>query len=630
MIKRILYTFLPVCLLSIGFAGCEDDAVEPLPETVPLIVESSAKSFVMGEELTLTLKVNDAKNPERVTNEDFDIYLTAKDGEKDVSKTAFKAFPSMVTFPKGVSSFDIKLPITESGIKPKQKLYVNVMSFVRGYTVTNPTQSIVISDLHYTVVSIKNNSDRVIDEGDEFTILAEVPVPVTDDMDIHITVPDEQKDFYVTLPPVTLTIKAGEKSAEVKVKTKHNMEPTKTETLTLNFTTVSAVHPLDNETLEITMKDLEAEKGDGILDERWVYERPGIAFASSGRLAAAKTQYGDDKVVEMKELDPHPNTDLATAGWKFYNAWEFHSFGNTGDMWNTNGAGNSWGNKVPLFLADRNTVIVQNHAACVNVQFSNITDQGYLKMIEMKVPSKGTGPAAGKDRDYGTAAFYGCGVNTTYKANSQLISEGCRMEIRARLRGEKNGFNMGIWLISDESGKYNTYTEVDLLENPTGPVTGNKAHQTFHTGFSGTDKKTQTANHTININEWNIYWFEWRSDSEVALGINGQETVCYKKADCPAGYWTFTDEQNLNGLKFILTMGAPNKWGLGGGTEVNGVWSPDAGWDSGFASYDNYERDRDNNAIPRLEIDWVRTYINKSSVAEYDQGRNRHTGTKFY
>lgn len=140
-------------------------------------------------------------------------------------------------------------------------------------------------------------------------------------------------------------------------------------------------------------------------------------------------------------------------------------------------------------MADRNTVIVQNHAACVNVQFSNITDQGYLKMIEMKVPSKGTGPAAGKDRDYGTAAFYGCGVNTTYKANSQLISEGCRMEIRARLRGEKNGFNMGIWLISDESGKYNTYTEVDILENPTGPVTGNKAHQTFHTGISGTDKK---------------------------------------------------------------------------------------------------------------------------------------------
>lgn len=580
MIKRLLYTFMPVCLLTVGFAGCDDDVMDPLPETVPLIVEASAKSFVMGEELTLTLKVNDEKNPDRVTNEDFDVYLTAKNGDKDASKTAFKIFPSMVTFPKGVSSFDIKLPIVESGIKPKEKLYVNVTSFVRGYTVTNPTQTIVVSDLHYTMVSLKNNSDRVIDEGDEFTIQTEVPVPVKDDMDINITIPDDQKSFYETLPPNTLTIKAGEKSGGVKAKTKHNTEPTKTETLTLNFTTVSAIHPLDNETLEITMKDLEEAKGSELLDERWVYERPGIAFASSGRLTAAKTQYGDDKVVEMKELDPHPNTDLATAGWKFYNAWEFHSFGNSGDMWNSTGTGNTWGNKVPMFLADRNTKIVQNHAACVNVQFSNITDQGYLKMIEMKIPVKGTGPINGQERDYGTAAFYGCATNTTYKANSQLISEGCRMEVRARLRGQKNGFNMGIWLLSDESGLYNTYTEVDILENPTGPVTGNKAHQTFHTGISGTDKVAKTANKSININDWNIYWFEWRSDSEVALGINGEETVCYRKSEISGDYWTFTNDQNKNGLKFILTMGAPNKWGLGGGSEINGIWHPDAGWDS--------------------------------------------------
>ena len=574
MIKRLLYTFMPVCLLTVGFAGCDDDVMDPLPETVPLIVEASAKSFVMGEELTLTLKVNDEKNPDRVTNEDFDVYLTAKNGDKDASKTAFKIFPSMVTFPKGVSSFDIKLPIVESGIKPKEKLYVNVTSFVRGYTVTNPTQTIVVSDLHYTMVSLKNNSDRVIDEGDEFTIQTEVPVPVKDDMDINITIPDDQKSFYETLPPNTLTIKAGEKSGGVKAKTKHNTEPTKTETLTLNFTTVSAIHPLDNETLEITMKDLEEAKGSELLDERWVYERPGIAFASSGRLTAAKTQYGDDKVVEMKELDPHPNTDLATAGWKFYNAWEFHSFGNSGDMWNSTGTGNTWGNKVPMFLADRNTKIVQNHAACVNVQFSNITDQGYLKMIEMKIPVKGTGPINGQERDYGTAAFYGCATNTTYKANSQLISEGCRMEVRARLRGQKNGFNMGIWLLSDESGLYNTYTEVDILENPTGPVTGNKAHQTFHTGISGTDKVAKTANKSININDWNIYWFEWRSDSEVALGINGEETVCYRKSEISGDYWTFTNDQNKNGLKFILTMGAPNKWGLGGGSEINGILMP--------------------------------------------------------
>ena len=46
----------------------------------------------MGEELTLTVKVNDEKNPQLTTNEDFDVYLTAKDGEMDVSKSHLKIF----------------------------------------------------------------------------------------------------------------------------------------------------------------------------------------------------------------------------------------------------------------------------------------------------------------------------------------------------------------------------------------------------------------------------------------------------------------------------------------------------------------------------------------------------------
>ena len=41
MIKKILYRFLPVCLLVAGFSGCKDDTMEPLPETVPLIVEAN-------------------------------------------------------------------------------------------------------------------------------------------------------------------------------------------------------------------------------------------------------------------------------------------------------------------------------------------------------------------------------------------------------------------------------------------------------------------------------------------------------------------------------------------------------------------------------------------------------------
>ena len=153
MIKRILYRFLPVCLLIIGFAGCKDDDAElALPKTVPLKVEANATSFVMGEKMVLTVKVFDAKKPELVSNEDFDVYLIAKDGEKDVSKTLFKSFPSMVTFPKGEKSMDIELPIIDNGLEPKAKLYVNVISFVRGYTMTDPTVPIVVSDHHYTIV----------------------------------------------------------------------------------------------------------------------------------------------------------------------------------------------------------------------------------------------------------------------------------------------------------------------------------------------------------------------------------------------------------------------------------------------------------------------------------------------
>ena len=158
----------------------------------------------------------------------------------------------------------------------------------------------------------------------------------------------------------------------------------------------------------------------------------------------------------------------------------------------------------------------------------------------------------------------------------------------------------------------------------------NKVFHTFHYGLSANENKgSKSAQNSINMNDWNVYWMEWRSGEEIALGINGVETVCLKKSECSEEDWTFTNAKNQKGLKFILTMGAPNKWALGGGTETGGVWAPDAGWDSGFASFNNYERDRDNDAIPRLEIDWVRTYINKASVADYEQGQTKN-GTKFY
>lgn len=46
--KNILYKILPVCLLTIGLTGCEDETkYRPLPEAVPLTMSINEKAFVM-------------------------------------------------------------------------------------------------------------------------------------------------------------------------------------------------------------------------------------------------------------------------------------------------------------------------------------------------------------------------------------------------------------------------------------------------------------------------------------------------------------------------------------------------------------------------------------------------------
>ena len=106
--KNILYKILPVCLLTIGLTGCEDETkYRPLPEAVPLTMSINEKAFVMGEHLKVDIKVEpDADGNEVVANEDFDIYFTAKAGTEDVANV-FEPFSSIVTFPKGEKQIQV-------------------------------------------------------------------------------------------------------------------------------------------------------------------------------------------------------------------------------------------------------------------------------------------------------------------------------------------------------------------------------------------------------------------------------------------------------------------------------------------------------------------------------------------
>ena len=128
--KNILYKILPVCLLTIGLTGCEDETkYRPLPEAVPLTMSINEKAFVMGEHLKVDIKVEpDADGNEVVANEDFDIYFTAKAGTDDVANV-FEPFSSIVTFPKGEKQIQVDFPIKASGLTGSECL--TILIYVR-------------------------------------------------------------------------------------------------------------------------------------------------------------------------------------------------------------------------------------------------------------------------------------------------------------------------------------------------------------------------------------------------------------------------------------------------------------------------------------------------------------------
>ena len=100
--KNILYKIFPICLLTMGLTGCEEETkYRPLPEIVPLTMSINDNAFAMGEHLKVNINVEpDADGKEVVANEDFDIYFTAKAGTEDASNV-FEQFNGIVTFPKG-------------------------------------------------------------------------------------------------------------------------------------------------------------------------------------------------------------------------------------------------------------------------------------------------------------------------------------------------------------------------------------------------------------------------------------------------------------------------------------------------------------------------------------------------
>lgn len=280
-------------------------------------------------------------------------------------------------------------------------------------------------------------------------------------------------------------------------------------------------------------------------------------------------------------------------------------------------------------MAAQNVANTQKVQAVVNEKYATMTQDGYLKMWCAYDPGISvTGEITGT-RDFGVSSLYASkfdGVPTgadSWESSNVRILPGTRVEVRIRVRGKKHSFNSAVWFQGNIRGvQWSTYGEVDLLENPATNANPNGAWQTFHWNDISTspgDKYKPSSGQMIisDMDEFDIYWMEWRDNNEIALGINGKENVRMRTDGSYTGvangtaswnsstHWPFTDKYNTEGLHLLLTFAGCNEWSLGEAAAEQA--SKDGSWANDF-KHISYQESKSSNDTPRMEIDWIRFY----------------------
>ena len=567
-------------MLTIGLTGCEDETkYRPLPEAVPLTMSINEKAFVMGEHLKVDIKVEpDADGNEVVANEDFDIYFTAKAGTDDVANV-FEPFSSIVTFPKGEKQIQVDFPVKTSGLTGTTTM--EFVAFARGYKIANSSQGIKVSDYYRISMSLENNTENVVTEGGKFVLVAKVDKPSSVPLEVTITPKEGEEDRYDNLPS-TLTIPAGRtsvKSAAVTIKQDYEM--TGDLQLVLNMESNSSANPMTASTLMITMTDLESMADPDLYDMTTVYENPNIMFIS----------YDDDwftgkETAKMDEGTAHPNAELGSQ-WKFDYAIEFHKNSTSGDY-------QKLGNATD---ANRGSVLKIDWT-----KYAKVTDEGELNIC---VGVEGT--------NYGTAGIHCCkSLGQMWAQNVTRIYPGMRIEMKVRLGGNRTGFVPMIEVKNPATATTckEAKQSICILKN----VSGSAITQSVRGEAISDAKSVVTA--IPKVEDYNIYWVELVDESTIKLGINGSTTLEVTRDMLDS--WPFTKASTgtsigAKGLYLVMRMDL-----FGEGNSVSSELP--AGWDTELKSI--------NPAIyategPRMEIDWIRFYVNDNYKREADELVNR-------
>ncbi|MFT0320264.1 DUF5006 domain-containing protein [Bacteroides thetaiotaomicron] len=578
--KNILYKILPVCLLTIGLTGCEDETkYRPLPEAVPLTMSINEKAFVMGEHLKVDIKVEpDADGNEVVANEDFDIYFTAKAGTEDVANV-FEPFSSIVTFPKGEKQIQVDFPVKTSGLVGTTTM--EFVAFARGYKMANSSQGIKVSDYYRISMSLENNTENVVTEGGKFVLVAKVDKPSSVPLEVTITPKEGEEGRYDNLPS-TLTIPVGRtsvKSAAVTIKQDYEM--TGDLQLVLNLKSNSSSNPMTAPALTITMTDLESMADPDLYDMTTVYENPNIMFVS----------YDDDwftgkETAKMDEGTAHPNAELGSQ-WKFDYAIEFHKNSTSGDY-------QKLGNATD---ANRGNVLKIDWT-----KYAKVTDEGELNIC---VGVEGT--------NYGTAGIHCCkSLGQMWAQNVTRIYPGMRIEMKVRLGGNRTGFVPMIEVKNPATATTckEAKQSICILKN----VSGSAITQSVRGEVVSDAKSVVSA--IPKVEDYNIYWVELVDENTIKLGINGSTTLEVTRDMLDS--WPFTKASTgtsvgAKGLYLVMRMDL-----FGEGNSVSSELP--AGWDTELKSINpaNYATEG-----PRMIIDWIRFYVNDNYKREANELVNR-------
>ena len=453
------------------------------------------------------------------------------------------------------------------------------VAFARGYKIANSSQGIKVSDYYRISMSLENNTENVVTEGGKFVLVAKVDKPSSVPLEVTITPKEGEEDRYDNLPS-TLTIPAGRtsvKSAAVTIKQDYEM--TGDLQLTLNMESNSSANPMTAPTLTITMTDLESMADPDLYDMTTVYENPNIMFIS----------YDDDwftgkETTKMDEGTAHPNAELGSQ-WKFDYAIEFHKNSTSGDY-------TKLGNATD---ANKGTTLAVNFN-----KYAKITDAGELNIC---VGVEGT--------TYATAAVHCCKtLGQIWAQNVTRIYPGMRIETKVRLGGNRTGFIPVIELKNPATAGRDGRQSVCLLKN----VSGSAITQLVKGVTAGDTKSVVTA--IPKVEDYNIYWVEYVDENTIKLGINGSTTLEVTKDMLDSWPFTKTATGSSVGAKGLFLI---MRWDLfGEGNEVSSELP--AGWDTELKSISpaNYATEG-----PRMEIDWIRFYVNDNYKREADELVNR-------